>query len=344
MRNSVFIIFFLVVLLDVASSSEIYNNKSGSIINLCGNINTYLNAKTGASNSKLTVGINGKTKINKNITGFSYLEFSSKTNESGNLYNLANVGIKVPKIGIINYGKNYILLHNINSWVNLSVSRKYEKNYVDEISKNLLTYTNNSFFNLIDGLNFSLQYVGKSKTKIKNDIFRNHEGFGIYADYNIGHGLIIGGAYSELNKSYKENESKNFRSWNGGAKYETKNLYFAAMYGESENKFLKTDNNYIEQLNKEINGIKDFGFMVQYFFDNLHLKPSISYMKKKEKSLYGHNNKSKKKDLEKFILINTIYFFNKDLTAMVDYKLNLLNDNNMSSERNSINFGIGYRF
>uniref|UniRef100_A0A1V0HP55 Porin domain-containing protein n=1 Tax=Candidatus Riesia pthiripubis TaxID=428412 RepID=A0A1V0HP55_9ENTR len=332
------------MLINIAVSSEIYNNKSGSIINLCGNINTCLNAKTGGSNSKITIGINGKTKINKNITGLSYLEFSSKTNGNENLYNLAHIGIKVPKIGIINYGKNYILLHNINSWVNLSVSRKYEKNYVDEISKNLLTYTNDSFFNLIDGLNFSLQYVGKSQTKTKDDIFKNHEGFGIYADYNIGHGLIIGGAYSELDKSYKEHESKNFRSWNGGAKYEAKNLYFAAMYGESKNRFLKTNDDYIKQLNKEINGIKDFGFMIQYFFDNLHLKPSVSYMKKKEKSQYQHNNKNKEKDLEKFILINTMYFFNKDLTAVLDYKLNLLNDNNIGLDRNSINFGIGYRF
>ncbi|MCE1713849.1 porin, partial [Enterobacter hormaechei] len=94
----------------------------------------------------------------------------------------------------------------------------------------------------------------------------------------------------------------------------------------------------------------------QYQFD-FGLRPSIAYVQSKGKSLNddaGYHYASGKKasssnDLVKYISVGSYYYFNKNLTTYVDYKINLLDSNEFTkatgtSTDNVVGVGMIYQF
>ncbi|VTP65078.1 Porin OmpN [Serratia rubidaea] len=58
----------------------------------------------------------------------------------------------------------------------------------------MLTYRNNDFFGLVDGLNFALQYQGKNDSATESNngrdvLAQNGDGYGMSATYDLGYGI-----------------------------------------------------------------------------------------------------------------------------------------------------------
>ncbi|MDF7455497.1 porin, partial [Proteus mirabilis] len=131
-------------------------------------------------------------------------------------------------------------------------------------------------------------------------------------------------------------------AWNVGGKFEANNVYLAAMYGETRN---------MTTFNKGIaNKTQNIELTAQYDFADLGIKPSLGYVQSKGKDLYNGTetaaNHIGDEDLVKYISVGSFYKFNKNMTAVVDYKINLLkSDNKLGiNDDNVVGLGLTYQF
>lgn len=125
--------------------------------------------------------------------------------------------------------------------------------------------------------------------------------------------------------------------WAAGLKYDANNIYLATTYAETRN-MTKFGNGYIA------NTAQNFEVVAQYQFD-FGLRPSIAYLKSKGKDL-GRNGDQ---DLVEYIDVGATYYFNKNMSTYVDYKINLLDDNTFTkaasiSTDNIVAVGMTYQF
>ncbi|EEI4079550.1 alcohol dehydrogenase AdhP [Salmonella enterica] len=85
--------------------------------------------------------------------------------------------------------------------------------------------------------------------------------------------------------------------------------------------------------------------VAQYQFD-FGLRPSIAYLKSKGKDLGAYGDQ----DLVEYIDVGATYYFNKNMSTFVDYKINLLDDTNFTknvaqiSTDNIVAVGLNYQF
>lgn len=359
------------LLASVAGAAEIYN-KEGSKLDVYGKVNVRhffveKNDIESGDGSNISFGLKGRTPISDTITGFGRFELRGSANKieevNDNKNNLAYVGIKFSNFGSIDYGSNYGILYDIKSWTDKlpiysSGYISQPNTYMSGYNRNLLTYRNNDFFGLFDGLNFALQYQGKNTNKnksgVENYLKNNGDGFGVSANYDVGSGLAFGGAYTKsekiLNESEeKEGSKKNAEGWDVGVKYDSNNLYLAAMYGETYNmsRFTKTlEKDEKENADSPINKTENVELVAQYLFDEINLKPSIAYVQSVAEGVLDLEE-NKKQDLVKYVSLGAFYSFTKNLTALVDYKINLINKNDFV-EKNKINnddiLGLGLTY
>ncbi|MFX3111499.1 porin, partial [Klebsiella pneumoniae] len=75
------------------------------------------------------------------------------------------------------------------------------------------------------------------------------------------------------------------------------------------------------------NKTQNFEVVAQYQFDdfNLPLRPSVAYLQSKGKDLYAYSRYGDK-DLVKYVDVGMTYYFNKNMSTYVDYKINLLDE------------------
>ena len=137
-------------------------------------------------------------------------------------------------------------------------------------------------------------------------------------------------------------------AWTVGLKYDANNLYLASMYSETRNMTPYGDDNGVA------NKTQNIEVTAQYQFD-FGLRPAISYLQSKGKDLYTGNNNVKAnavgdKDLVKYLDLGATYYFNKNMSTYVDYKINLLDGNDTFYQENGINtdnvvaMGLVYQF
>ncbi|MGL5953192.1 MAG: porin, partial [Providencia rustigianii] len=131
-------------------------------------------------------------------------------------------------------------------------------------------------------------------------------------------------------------------AWNVGAKFDANNVYLAAMYGQTLN------TTHFGSDHDIANKTENVELVAQYLFD-FGLKPSIGYNQSKGKDLYSISGKTYNKDLVKYISVGSYYYFNKNMSAVVDYKINLLKDNEFTrtvgiSTDNVVGLGLVYQF
>ncbi|KMV69898.1 hypothetical protein AI28_13915, partial [bacteria symbiont BFo1 of Frankliniella occidentalis] len=131
-----------------------------------------------------------------------------------------------------------------------------------------------------------------------------------------------------------------------GLKYDANNVYLAAFYGEARN--TSTYGN-----TQTANKTQNFEVVAQYQFD-FGLRPSIAYLQSKGKDLngvvgngttYGGGDA----DLVKYIEVGTYYYFNKNMSTYVDYKINLLDDTDYTRASGTntddvVGVGLQYQF
>ena len=69
------------------------------------------------------------------------------------------------------------------------------------------------------------------------------------------------------------------------------------------------------------NKAQNFEAVAQYQFD-FGLRPSVAYLQSKGKDLGVHGDR----DLVKYVDVGATYYFNKNMSTFVDYKINLIDD------------------
>ncbi|MBM7906589.1 porin OmpS1 [Salmonella enterica] len=348
------------------------------------------NAGDDGDQSYARIGFKGETQINDMLTGYGQWEYNIKVNATEGEGSGANswtrlgfAGLKFGEYGSFDYGRNYGVIYDIEAWTDALPEfggDTYTQTDVYMLGRTngVATYRNTDFFGLVEGLNFALQYQGNNENggagegtgnggsrKLARE---NGDGFGMSASYDFDFGLSLGAAYSSSDRTDNQvargygdgmNERNNYaggetaEAWTVGAKYDAYNVYLAAMYAETRNM------TYYGGGNGEDNGgiankTQNFEVVAQYQFD-FGLRPSIAYLQSKGKDLGGQevhrgNWRYTNKDLVKYVDVGMTYYFNKNMSTYVYYKINLLDEDDDFYASNGIatddivGVGLVYQF
>ncbi|KFD20325.1 MAG: porin OmpC [Yokenella regensburgei] len=360
-------------------AAEIYN-KDGNKLDLYGKIDgLHYFSDDGSKDGDQTymrMGIKGETQINDQLTGYGQWEYNIQANNSESTNSgdsqswtrLAFAGLKFGDYGSFDYGRNYGVMYDVEGWTDMlpefgGDSYTQADNFMTGRANGVATYRNSNFFGLVDGLNFALQYQGKNEnpgsgegTNNGDRSFRNAngDGYGISTSYDFGMGFTAGAAYTSSDRTNDQiNAGGQFASgdkaeaWTLGAKYDANNVYLATMYSETRN-MTPYGNSSSDNGGGIANKTQNFEVTAQYQFD-FGLRPTLSYLQSKGKDLQLVGG-STDKDLVKYVDIGATYYFNKNMSTYVDYKVNLLDEddsfykNNGISTDNIVALGLVYQF
>lgn len=371
-RNILAVVIPALLVAGAANAAEIYN-KDGNKLDLYGKVDARHqfsdNAGQDGDESYVRFGFKGETQITDQLTGYGQWEYNVQANhaesqgDKGNKTRLGFAGLKFAEFGSFDYGRNYGVIYDVNAWTDMlpvfggdSISNS--DNYMTGRSTGLATYRNQNFFGLVDGLNFALQYQGKNQNDRAGSIDattgvytganlkdQNGDGFGISSTYDIGYGVNFGAGFSSSNrtneqKAFSTAEGDKAQAWNVGAKYDANNVYLAVMYAETQNM-----TPYGDESNTIANKTRDIEITAQYQFD-FGLRPSLGYVQSKGKDLNANGDNQ---DLLKYVSVGSYYYFNKNMSTYVDYKINLLDENDFT-RANGLNtddvvgVGLVYQF
>ena len=356
-----------------ANAAEIYN-KDGNKLDLYGKIDGlhYFSDDKSVDGDQtyMRVGVKGETQINDQLTGYGQWEYNVQANNTESSSDqawtrLAFAGLKFGDAGSFDYGRNYGVVYDVTSWTDVlpefGGDTYGSDNFLQSRANGVATYRNTDFFGLVDGLNFALQYQGKNENpgsgegtnngdrSIRN---ANGDGFGMSTSYDLGMGVSASAAYATSDRT---NDQINHSSaggdkadaWTVGLKYDANNIYLASMYSETRNMTPYGNSNGVADKTQ------NYEVTAQYQFD-FGLRPEISYLQSKGKDLTVTNNDAPftggDKDLVKYMRLGATYYFNKNMSTYVDYKINLLDGNDSFYADNGINtdnvvaLGLVYQF
>ncbi|EHV3412716.1 porin OmpC [Salmonella enterica] len=334
--------------------------------------------------SYVRFGFKGETQINDQLTGYGQWEYNIQANHDeddngtkGNATRLAFAGLKFADFGSIDYGRNNGVIYDIGAWTDVLPefgNDTYEEadRFMTGRANGLLTYHNTDFFGLVDGLNFSLQYQGKNggdgesnNGKDREAKSQNGDGYGMSVTWEGDAGFGVGAAYSNSRrtKDQRSNEysadGKRAEVWTAGLKYDANNIYLAATYAQTRNmQWVDINKEPASKLytaavcgeatteNGEDCGLfarktENYEIVAQYMLD-FGLQPSIAYLQSKAKDTGKYGDI----DLVKYVDVGATYNFNKNMSAYIDYKINLLKDDNPAglSTENIVATGLVYEF
>lgn len=370
-----------------AHAAEIYN-KDGNKLDLYGKVDGLhyfsSNSDHDGDQSYFQGGFKGETQITDQLTGYGQWEYkvmgNSRESDTGTGFTrLAFAGLKFGDYGSFDYGRNYGVLYDVEGWTDMlpefgGDSYTQADNFMTGRANGVATYRNSDFFGLVDGLSFALQYQGKNESKgtdedtgtnnrgndyntrysaASDTRYDNGDGYGLSTSYDFGTGFSASAAYASSDRTNHQIEYSNAKgdkadAWTVGLKYDANSIYLASMYSETRN-MTPYGNDGVA------NKTQNFEVTAQYLFD-FGLRPAISYLQSKGKDLYngtGPNvsaNSVGDKDLVKYMDVGATYFFNKNMSTYVDYKINLLDDNdsfyaeNGISTDNIVAMGLVYQF
>ncbi|MGS0636396.1 porin OmpC [Citrobacter sp. VF227] len=352
-------------------AAEVYNKDSNKL-DLYGKVVGlhYFSDNAGNDGDKTyaRMGFKGETQINEILTGFGQFEYEFKGNraESAGSSNsdktrLAFAGLKFGEYGSIDYGRNYGILYDVGSYTDVlpefgGDTYTNTDNFMTGRTSGVATYRNTDFFGLVEGWNFALQYQGKNSPDSNNNRSdmkeQNGDGWGISTSYDLGMGASLAAAFASSNRTSQQTqnsyaEGKKAEAWTVGAKYDANNIYLATTYAQTYNMTPYAKNCTLCIANKTDN----FEVTAQYQFD-FGLRPEISYLLSKGNDLnILHLGKFyKNQDLVEYISVGAKYYFNKNMSTYVDYKINLLDDKDAFYEGAGINtddvvgVGLVYQF
>ncbi|EPJ3205256.1 porin OmpC [Salmonella enterica subsp. enterica serovar Derby] len=358
-----------------AHAAEVYN-KDGNKLDLYGKVDALRyfsdDANKDGDQTYVRGGFKGETQINDMLTGYGQWEYqvnanTTESNRNNNFTRLAFAGIKVGDYGSFDYGRNYGVMYDVEGWTDMlpefgGDSYTYSDNFMTGRTNGVATYRNTDFFGLVNGLNFALQYQGKNENQTSNEEGTgngsdrsvqnsNGDGFGISSTYDLGMGVSFGAAYTSSDRTNEQIiAGRNTNgivaggdkadAWTAGLKYDANNIYLATMYSETRNMTPYGDGGVA-------NKTQNFEVTAQYQFD-FGLRPAVSFLMSKGKDLGSYGDK----DLVKYADIGATYYFNKNFSTYVDYKINLLDeddsfynkDNADISTDDVVGIGMVYQF
>ncbi|WP_049007290.1 porin OmpC [Enterobacter cloacae] len=343
----------------VVNAAEIYN-KDGNKLDLYGKVTGlhYFSDDTSNDGDKTYVrlGFKGETQINDQMSGYGQWEYEFKGNndesngDKGNKTRLAFAGLKFNEFGSFDYGRNYGVAYDIGAWTDVlpefgGDTWTQTDGFMTQRATGVATYRNTDFFGLVDGLNFAAQYQGKNN---KRDITEaNGDGWGLSSTYEMD-GFGVGATYAKSDRTNNQVRAgevantmnaggDNAEVWAAGLKYDANNIYLASTYAETRN-ITNFGKGYIA------NKAQNFEVVAQYQFD-FGLRPSVAYLKSKGKDIGTYGDQ----DLVEYVDVGATYYFNKNMSTYVDYKINLLDDNKFTKAAgiatdNIVALGLTYQF
>ena len=167
-------------------------------------------------------GFKGETQITDQLTGYGQWEYNVQANHSesqgteGTKTRLGFAGLKFADYGSFDYGRNYGVLVRRGRLDRYAARVRwrhhtYTDNFMTGRTNGVATYRNNNFFGLVDGLNFALQYQGKTRTTVVTSETKRRR-LGISSTYDIGEGVSFGAAYLSL-QPYRRPETAFQQAW-----------------------------------------------------------------------------------------------------------------------------------
>ncbi|HCX7511966.1 TPA: porin OmpC [Escherichia coli] len=319
-----------------ANAAEVYN-KDGNKLDLYGKVDGlhYFsdNKSEDGDQTYVRLGFKGETQVTDQLTGYGQWEYqiqgnTSEDNKENSWTRVAFAGLKFQDVGSFDYGRNYGVVYDVTSWTDVLPEfggDTYDSdNFMQQRGNGFATYRNTDFFGLVDGLNFAVQYQGKNGSVSgegmtnngRGALRQNGDGVGGSITYDY-EGFGIGAAVS----SSKRTDAQNTQTYN------------ATRVGS------------LGWANKAQN----FEAVAQYQFD-FGLRPSVAYLQSKGKNLgvvAGRNYDDE--DILKYVDVGATYYFNKNMSTYVDYKINLLDDNQFTRDAgintdNIVALGLVYQF
>ncbi|HAT1571942.1 porin OmpC [Kluyvera cryocrescens] len=358
-----------------ANAAEIYN-KDGNKLDLYGKVDGlhYFSSDNGSDGdqSYVRLGFKGETQVNDQLTGYGQWEYNVQANNTEGSADQAwtrvgFAGIRVADAGSFDYGRNYGVVYDVTSWTDVlpefGGDTYGSDNFLQSRANGVATYRNTDFFGLVDGLNFALQYQGKNGSVSgegatangRGALKQNGDGFGGSLTYDLGEGFSVGTAIASSKRTTDQNNlvyghGDNATTYSGGVKYDANNIYLAAQYTQTYNASRFSGNGNADAISGFAEKAQNFEVVAQYQFD-FGLRPSIAYLQSKGKNIdsgvaggnYGDQ------DLLKYVDVGATYYFNKNMSTYVDYKINLLDDSEFTrragiSTDNIVALGMVYQF
>jgi outer membrane protein N len=356
-----------------AHSAEVYN-KDGNKLDLYGKVDGlhYFSDDAGKDGDQtyVRVGFKGETQITDQLTGYGQWEYNVQANgsensgTSGNATRLGFAGLKFGDYGSFDYGRNYGVVYDVEAWTDMlpefgGDSYTTADNFMVGRTNGVATYRNSDFFGEVKGLNFALQYQGANDGNVSGEGTNNSgthgvrnqngDGYALSTTYDFGMGVSVGGAYASSDRTndqinYTNADGDKADVWTLGAKYDANNVYLATMYSETRNMTAYGDGSNVA------NKTQNFEVTAQYQFD-FGLRPEVSYLQSKGKDLNENTSRADNDhDLVKYVSVGATYSFNKNMSTYVDYKINLLDndedfykDNGISTD-DIVAVGLVYQF
>ncbi|EMM6514658.1 porin OmpC [Enterobacter ludwigii] len=370
-----------------AHAAEMYN-KNGNKVDLYGKIDarhTFSDhPRDDGDETYVQIGFKGETQITNDVIGYGqweYKTYANNTESAGDtsFNRLAYAGLKYGEYGSFDYGRNYGVVYDVEAWTDMlpvfgGDSYTWTDNFMVGRANGVATYRNADFFGLVEGLNFALQYQGANEGQDAtedqegtknghNDVrFQNGDGFGMSTSYDFSgdlSGLTLGAAYSSSDRT-NEQEAKGIQDsarfaggktaevWTVGAKYDANSVYLAMMYAQTRNMTPYGDTGIADET-------QNFEAVAQYQFD-FGLRPSLAWVYSKGKDMTYPGNAGNPQgqhgdmDLVNYIDVGMTYNFNKNFSTYVDYKINMLDNDESFYEANGIStddivgVGMTYQF
>jgi len=326
-----------------ASAAEIYN-KDGNKLDLYGKVDGlhYFSDNDGSDGdqSYLRFGFKGETQVTDQLTGYGQWEYQAALNTAesegtkDSYTRVGFAGLRFGDAGSFDYGRNYGIAYDIGAWTDVLPEFGGDTygadNFMFQRGNGMATYRNNNFFGLVDGLRFALQYQGKNDADSANSrgsaadtSTQNGDGYGASLGYTIGDsGVSLMSAITSSDRTSQQQQAgllgrgDKAESWGAGIKYDANALYLASIYTETRNMTPIGTRGFA-------NKAQNIEMVAQYQFDS-GLRPSLGYVQTKGKDIEGVGDE----DLVKYVDLGLTYYFNKNMSTMVDYKINQLDDNN----------------
>lgn len=350
-RNLLAIAIPALLIAGTASASIEVWNKDGNKVDFYGrvyalNYLTDRNNQTGEGDKTTArLGMSGETQISDSLSGYGRWEYEAKTgSDADNETRYAYAGLNFDDFGSFDYGRNDGVLKTLTSYTDVlpEFGGDASNNDIYALTartKAVATYRNSNFFGLVNGLRFAVQYADNgdnSSTQYLNKHDRTDhdsaEAWGSVIDWDVlDSGLSIGAGYAQTGGH------KDAKAWSAGAKYNNDNLYLAALYIQGKQKYGWEKAS--STSNTDDLKTKGFELVAQYGidFEVGRLTPSVAYIQHKvqDASSFSRSGDAglKGNDLVKYVDVGLTYDFNKNLSAIVDYKINLLDKNDIGARR-----------
>ncbi|OCF94317.1 hypothetical protein A9G08_02180 [Gilliamella sp. wkB195] len=350
-RNLLAIAIPALLIAGTASASIEVWNKDGNKVDFYGrvyalNYLTDRNNQTGEGDKTTArLGMSGETQISDSLSGYGRWEYEAKTgSDADNETRYAYAGLNFGDFGSFDYGRNDGVLKTLTSYTDVlpEFGGDASNNDIYALTartKAVATYRNSNFFGLVNGLRFAVQYADNgdnSSTQYLNKHDRTDhdsaEAWGSVIDWDVlDSGLSIGAGYAQTGGH------KDAKAWSAGAKYNNDNLYLAALYIQGKQKYgwekASTTSNTDDLKTKGFELVAQYGID----FEVGRLTPSVAYIQHKvqDASSFSRSGDAglKGNDLVKYVDVGLTYDFNKNLSAIVDYKINLLDKDDIGARR-----------